>query len=207
MTTTYSIKDSDISTENLVTKKIMSAIDSSSKGTWDFKEMDTVASGQALHGRLTLTREEVQAIADKLGESVKKDMPDGTVKYIRPLRNYKPAVLFLADLNEMSEQERASLRMKWEATNSNRRLNSLKLYKLHKGEKPKAPTKLEQITAALEKSIDTSTGKSLNTRTFLFQVSVAEILDHEYAKKVAKAFDNAEPKTTKKTTTKKTTKK
>ena len=137
MTTIFSIKDSDISNEELAVKKMMSAIDGASKGTWDFQAMDTIASGQALHGRLTLTRKEIQAIADKLGESIKKEQADGTVKYIRPLRNYKPAVSFLADLNEMSEQQRASLRMKWEATNSNRRLNSLKLYKLLKGEKPK----------------------------------------------------------------------
>tara|TARA_R100000995_G_scaffold79401_1_gene50465 strand:- start:91 stop:681 length:591 start_codon:yes stop_codon:yes gene_type:complete len=196
MTTIFSIKDSDISTENLVTKKIMSAIDGASKGTWDFKEMDTVASGQALHGRLSLTPKDVTTIADKLGESIKEETPQGTIKYVRPLRNCKPGFAFLSTLNAMSEEERASLRMKWEATNSNRRLNSLKLYKLHKGEKEKAPTKLELIKLAFEDSLEPTKNKAgLDRRLHVFHASVAEILEHDFAKKDTK-------ETTKKTTKK-----
>ena len=197
MTNIFSVKNEDISNEDLQVKKVVSAVDNAYKGTSAFAEMDTIAAGQALHGRLSLTDYEVNIVADRLGYSEKEKTPEGKTRYIRnPLRNCKPGFAFLAELNAMSEAERAALRMKWEAEETNRRLNSLKLYKLHIGKsKPKTPTKLELITAAFEKSIDTSTG-TLQERTFLLQATIAEVLGHEYAEKVQ---DYQAKKTTKKT--------
>ena len=210
MNNIFSVKNEDISKEDLQVKKVVSAVDNAYKGTSAFAEMDTIAAGQALHGRLSLSNLEVTMVADRLGYSEKEKTPEGKTRYIRnPLRNCKPGFAFLAELNAMSEEERAALRMKWEAEETNRRLNSLKLYKLYKGEKPKAPTKLELIKLAFEESIDTSTG-TLQERTFLFQVRVAEIIDHEYTKVIDEKLDqmdNAEPKNPTKKTTKKTAKK
>ena len=188
MNNIFSIKNEDISNEELNAKKVVSAVDNAYKGTSEFAEMDTIATGQALHGRLSLTTLEVGRIADRLGYSEKVETPEGKTRYIRnPLRNCKAGFAFLSELNAMSEEERAALRMKWQAEGTNRRLNSLKLYKLYKGEKPKAPTKLEQIKSAFEDSLyegERSKNKAQLTHSLItFHQRVAEIIEHDFALK------------------------